>query len=276
MNFQQPSYQPQQAPADRLNLTDRDLSSHLGPVPGAGREGLNIQFFYVRVRVESQDPITNGTYQTRLCVAKNPKGDRLTVATRFITEDRAALEFPREFAMFKQHEDVPTAGTPLYELPGVTQSMIGLLTIYNLRCIEDVAACADEHIGQMGADGRAAKKLAQRWMALRDQSADLIDNAKLDAARDAEIQRLQADKEASDRRLIELEAQVRALSQMQGVAVPAAATGQPIMVDRADDVADAAPDNGRMFEGGLVSGNDDLEGAPSQADPLGIGSRKRG
>lgn len=274
MNFQSPAFAPMQPAdaADRFNLTDRDLSSHLGPVAGTG--GLNVQFFYVRTRVESANPERNGMYRTRLCVAKMPKGDRLTIAVRFITEEQAMQQFPREFSMFKQYQDVPTQGTPLHELPGITQSQIGVLVIHNLRCIEDVAACDDALISQMGYDARQAKKLAVRWIENLKGNADLIDTAKTDAARDAELERLRKSQAELERRNIELEAKLQAFMSLQGQA-PAASTGAMQMVDRPDGLPDARDVESNLLEGGLVDGNDDLDldapaPAPTKADPLGL------
>lgn len=275
MNFQSPAFAPMQPTdaADRFNLTDRDLSSHLGPVAGTG--GLNVQFFYVRTRVESANPERNGMYRTRLCVAKMPKGDRLTIAVRFITEEQAMQQFPREFSMFKQYQDVPTQGTPLHELPGITQSQIGVLVIHNLRCIEDVAACDDALINQMGYDARQAKKLAVRWIENLKGNADLIDTAKTDAARDAELERMRKSQAELERRNIELEAKLQAFMSLQGQAPAAASTGAMQMVDRPDGLPDARDVESNLLEGGLVDGNDDLDldtpaPAPTKADPLGL------
>lgn len=279
--FNSPAFNPAQPmggdPVDRFNLTDRDLSSHLGPVAGSG--GLNIQFFYVKTRVESANPERNGQWRTRLAVAKMPKGDRLTIATRFITEEQASREFPREFSMFKQYQDVPTQGTPLHELPGITQSQIGILVIHNLRCIEDVAACDDALINQMGYDARQAKKLAVRWIENRDGNADKIEQAKLDAARDAELARLRKAADEYAKRNIELDAQVRALMRMQGQAPQPGAGAAPMLVDRADDpTPELIEGNSPLFEGGLVDGNDDLDDdpppTPTKADPLGLKAGK--
>lgn len=279
MNFQSPAFAPMQPAdaADRFNLTDRDLSSHLGPVAGTG--GLNVQFFYVRTRVESANPERNGMYRTRLCVAKMPKGDRLTIAVRFITEEQAMQQFPREFSMFKQYQDVPTQGTPLHELPGITQSQIGVLVIHNLRCIEDVAACDDALINQMGYDARQAKKLAVRWIENLKGNADLIAGAMTDAARDAELDRLRKAQAETERRNIELEAKLQAFMSMQGQAVTPTATGQVQMVDRPDGLPDAREVESNLLEGGLVDGNDDLDldapaPAPTKADPLGLKAGK--
>jgi len=260
------------------DMTQADLSSHLGPVAGTG--GLNIQFFYAKVRIQCADPMLNGTYQTRLCIAKMPKGDRLTIATRFISEEQAASMFPREFAMFKQYEDVPTDGTPLYELPGISQSQIAMLTVHNLRSIEDLAGMAIEHINGMGLDARSAHKLAVRWLASKTDNADLIAKAKAETATTEERDALLRRVEAAERANLELQGQVKVLM-MQGGVTQQAQAGmggqQAIAVDSREDLPE--PTQTRLFEGGIVDGNDDLDmsdPAPSADDPLGLKtSRKR-
>ena len=250
------------------DMTQADLSSHLGLV--AGRGGLNIQFFYAKTRIECADVALNGTYQTRLCVAKMPKGDRLTIATRFISEEQAAAMFPREFAMFKQYEDVPTDGTPLYELPGISQSQIAMLTVHNLRSIEDLAGMAIEHINGMGLDARSAHKLAVRWLASKTDNADLIAKAKAETAtteeRDALLRRL----DAAERANLELQGQVKVLMMQGGMAQPAqpaqGGTGaQAIAVESREEFPE--PRATRLFEGGMVDGNDDLDANDPQQDP---------
>jgi hypothetical protein len=259
------------------NLTDRDLSASLGPVAGTG--GLNIQFFYAPTKISCRNPELNGRYEARLCVAKMPKGDRLTIATRFISEEQAMREFPREFAMFKQYDSVPTNGTPLHELPGVSQSQIAILVLHNLRSIEDVAECAEEIINGMGIDARQAYQVAKRWAKNRAESAPLIEQAERDAKIEQELAAIRARADAAERANIELSAQIKAMVAMSGqmpVAQPVMGQGGMVMVDRGDDLPDAKDLQSNMFEGGIVDGNDDLDEGPTVTvdDPLGVKSRK--
>jgi hypothetical protein len=245
------------------DLTDQNLGDLM---PTAGKGGLNIQFFYVRVQVSSANPDRNGQWQTRLCVAKMPKGDRLTVATRFITETEAARQFPREWAMFKQYEDVPTDGTPLQELPGITQSQVAMLIIHGLRSIEDVAELSSDIVNTMGLDVSTVHKLARRWVERQASEAGLIkaarDDAKEQSERDALVRRL----DAAEKSNAELAAMVKILQQ-GGAAAPQvqhamASAGSAVAVDRPDDPAEIAGDeDDGMFDGGLVDEDD---------DPLGV------
>lgn len=269
---------------DSINLTDRDLSAQMGYVSGAG--GLNIQFFYEKVKISAADPDVNGSYSVRLCVAKMPKGDRLTIATRFISEDQAMDEYPREFSMFKQYESVPSLGTPLHELPGISQSQIAILVLHNLRSIEDVAECAPELINQMGIDARQAYAVAKRWNENRKESEPLIAQAARDAHVDAQMKEMRDRTEAAERANIELQAQIKAMLAMGGqnmgqhlqTAVAGQNGAQAVAVDRGDTFLDPSEMNSGLFEGGMVDGNDDLNEPAPQAtveDPLALKRKGR-
>lgn len=273
-------------PAMSRNLTDSDLSSHLGPVAGSG--GLHVQFFYAKVRISSTDPALNGTWATRLCVAKIPRGDRLTIACRYITEAEAMRQFPREFAMFKQYGAVPTSGTPLHDLPGISQSQIAYLTIHNLRSVEDLLAMQQEQINGMGMEAVQAYAVAKRWMAQKSDSSQILEAAQADAQMLVELQALRDKNAAMERRNIELEARVSVLGQitpqpgaMQATAIagditpyqsPATRTADPV-----EELPDAMSRESSLFSGGLVDGNDDLNDGPTPDNPLGLRPRgKRG
>ena len=281
----QPSYGQQPfSPAQSGNfvgdLTSADLSSHLGTVSSQG--GIYVQFFYMKVRIDNPaEPSLHGTYQTRLCVAKQPKGDRLTIATETITPDQAARRWPQEYAAFSQSEAIPTTGTPLHELPGISASQIALLTVYNLRCIEDVAQCPQEHINQMGHEAVHVRTLAVRWLAAKDQNADLIRAAQFDAANSAELERLRKSEEDQRRLITELSAKldvlmkVGAVPQHTGVTAP----GGFIAVDLPDSPDLPQRPSVLFGEGGgdVVTGNEDLldDPEPVPADPLGIKRKGR-
>lgn len=270
------------------NLTGSDLSSHLGPVGGGGG-GLYIQFFYARVKIQSVDPTLNGKYDTRLCVAKVPKGDRLTIATRFIDEEQAAREFPMEYAQFKQYEAVPTSGTPLHELPGISQSQIAYLTIYNVRSIEDLAAMAQEQVSQMGLEAAQAYSVAKKWIISKSDAKPMLDSAQAETVLAAELKSIRDQLADANRTIIEQNAKLSVLGQLgaQGVQQPVAMTQmqgdavpyQTMNVQAGDaDQDDDAPDEGSLFEGGMVGGNEDLDSAPMPTadDPLALGRGRKG
>ena len=274
-------------PAISRNLTDSDLSSHLGPVAGSG--GLHVQFFYSKVRIASTNPALNGKWSTRLCVAKIPRGDRLTIACRYISEDEAMRQFPREFAMFKQYDAVPTSGTPLHDLPGISQSQIAYLTIHNLRSIEDLLSMQPEQINGMGMEVVQAYAVAKRWMATKTDAGAMLSAAQTDATMSVENQAMREKLAAIERRNAELEAQVSVLNRLapqQGAAQPAAMlTGDvaPYQVqaardpDPVDDLPDPMTRESNLFSGGMVDGNDDLIDSPTPENPLGLKPRaKRG
>lgn len=188
------------------DLTGHDLGHGLTP---QGRGGMLIQFFWSKVKIDSADPVMNGTVQDRLCIAKMPKGDRFTCSTGFISEADAQRQFPREYALFRESDDVPTTGTPLHELPGMSQSQIGILVINGLRSIEDLAMISDDAVSRLGIDVRAAKNLAVRWMNRKTEAESAISAASAEAA-------LKAQLDARDMRMAALEAEtVRLRAQVE-------------------------------------------------------------
>jgi len=254
-----------------------DFSDQMGLVTATGN--MTIEFFYASIRIDDpSDPSANGTYKTRLCVRKRPHGDRLTEAVRFISEDQAMRLFPREFAWFKQNRDVPTDGTPLSELPGITQSQISILVLHNIRCIEDLTGLSADQVGQIGMDARAAYSLAQRWTEAKEANGELIRDAAKDAVTKAELDRLRESEAKQAAMITAMQAQLELLTRMgvqpQQGAQAAVASDKPVMVD-ADGMGDDAPAS-EMFTGArMVTGNDDLnDDAPAQALP-GLDRKKR-
>lgn len=189
------------------NLTQMDLSSVLGVnVQSSG--GLLVQFFYYRVQFGGRTNPLKGKYETRLAVALQPRGDRLTVAIRNLSPEDAQRDFPAEWNTFKVYMDTPTTGTPLYELPGATQSMIGLLALHGIRSIEDMANVPTDICAQIGMDAQTASRLAKLWLGRKDGSVNDIELAEQLASTTSalqqaheELRRLRADAEVKDRTL---------------------------------------------------------------------------
>lgn len=249
------------------NYSDRDLSSHMGPVAGTG--GLFINFFYQRVKIEGHDPVKAGTVETRLCVAKKPKGDKYTVAVQFTSEEEAARNWPFEWGRFKEFEDVPTMGTPLSELPGISQSQVAYLVINGLRSVEDLVEIGEDAAGMIGMDAMRAYRLAKNWLHKKNEEQALIDASEIEARhkheRDALLKRLDVLEKTNQA----LAAQVKSV--LSGNASPAMAGPangpQPVTADDGLTYDIDSMDNA-MFAGGVATGNDDLGDADEQVDPL--------
>jgi hypothetical protein len=241
------------------DYSDIDLSGDLRSVSSRG--GLNVQFFWMRVQTKSRNARTNGRMETRLCVALQPKGDSKTIATRFITEPQAQREFPIEWAQFKEYQETPTAGTPLHELPGISQSQIALLALHGLRSVEDLAEVPEDVVSQIGYDATQARKIATHWLSRREVNLPLISAAEVQARADIESKTLRD-------QIAALEHQIAVLSAAQqvqaGATAGAASTG-------VIEVANEAPTAREVpFEFGpsdVVAGSDDLN-AGADPDPL--------
>lgn len=267
--------------ADNNNLTSMDLD--MGPVASRGAGGLNIQFFYMRQRIENAaDATLHGTFQTRLCVAKQPKGDRLTIACQFIGEEQAIAQFPREYAMFKQYEAVPTTGTPLFDLPGVSQAQIGLLSIYGLRSVEDLVSMQEDQMNGMGMDAVQAYRVAKRWMEAKTANAPIIEQAQRDIERNQMLTR-QADLEKQNAMLMAKLDAFMSMQAMQPQQPSQLQVAQMAAINMAmgNDDTEAMPES-KLFAGGMVSDNSDLDiglpglGADPDDDPPRTVPRRRG
>lgn len=257
-----------------IDLSDGDFSNQMGPVAGSG--GLYVTFGYLRVRT------SDGNWVTKLAVFKQPRGDRLTVAVRFVTEAMAAQQFPVEFAQFRSTGENPHHGTPLSELPGMSMSQIGLLMIHGIRSIEDLVSTPTETINGMGLDAIQAKKVADHWASGKDAASDVLTSAKREAELEAKLAEAQRQIDQSNRLMAEMSGQIKLLQAMpqQGQQVPGmiANTALTIAVESQDPLNVRSASDPFLDGGGTANGNDDLSldgGDDLPPDPLG-GALKRG
>ncbi|MBK8772895.1 MAG: hypothetical protein IPM06_21030 [Rhizobiales bacterium] len=264
-----------------FDMTAQDFSDQMGPVAGSGH--LFIQFTYQRVK------LVDGTWSTRLMVIKQPRGDRSTVVMRYVTESAAAQQWPVEFAQFKSTGDVPTTGTPLSDLPGISMAQIGLLYVNGIRSIEDLVSIAPEVINGMGLDAIHAYKVAKRWTDTKSGSADLTEDAKREAALEQTLMETRRQLDESNRSQIEMAAQLKLMQQlgvqMQGQMAPgmvaaASLAGNAIAVNGEEIVPQAGGSDIFAEGGGMAGDNSDLglDQTPTQDNPLGLGGgrSKRG
>ena len=252
------------------DMTHRHLPNAMAGVTATG--GMHIAFAWEMIRIDnSADPLLNGTLEKRLFVIKSPKGDRSTVSKRPIKPEDAAKLYPAEWAQFSTYGDVPVHGTALSELPGMTQSQISYLGIFNIRSVEDLLDIGpDIAAKEMGLEGTRAFKLAEAWDQRRRGAGDLPELAALQAKVEmAERARSEQDK-AKDERIRQLEAQLAMVAQMQQQPAAAqhavaahAATQQP-----APGMAAAAQDDDDFGYPPLDQMPDPFSQGPAEADPL--------
>lgn len=249
-------------PITVTDATHRDLGLAMAAVTATG--GIMARFFYTRVRLKTHNAEKNGQWETRLCVAKQPKADRSTVATQFISADDAKRYFPREYEHFTKNEEMPSNGTPLSELPGITMSQLGILTISGLRSIEDLADITADQAREIGFDAIRAHKLAQQWLARAEGEKETINLADLEARYQQELAANRQTAEALRKRLEEQEIQIAALRSMHGGSgsgQPAQAQSQKAVVMDHDD---GLPDSFEGMPNPMAEGPDVVE----LSDPL--------
>lgn len=243
------------------DLTDRTFAGYMDPVTSTG--GLLVNFFYGRVQIKTRRAAYNGTYETRLFVAIKPIGDRLTIAHEPITEREAQARFPAEFAAFKHYQTSPTRGTPLMELPGISQSQIAMLTINGIRSIEDLLSLSPDILSQVGLEATTAFKIAEKWTKRRADLGDDVDLARQASALEIENRTLHDNIASMEAQMKAMQAQIDAMASMSsGGAVQTAPARQSV-----DDGDGFVGGNDVLFDGGSASdGDDDLVG--QMADPL--------
>jgi hypothetical protein len=235
-----------------------------------------VQFAYIRVRQ------SDGTWSTRLTVTKQPRGDNRTQAVRFISEAAAAQQFPVEFAHFRDTGEMPTQGTPLSDLPGISMAQIGLLYVHGVRSVEDLCALSQDQVNIIGRDAIHAHKVALRWHERAAGADDVTEAAKREAALEAALMETQRQLDEAKRAALEAAAQVKVLSQivpqkqnqMAPGMVAAEALGGAIAVDGQEVVARAGVEDPFLSAGGMADGNEDLGLSVTPEDPLGLSAQK--
>lgn len=199
---------------------------------------------YVRVSVPGN------TQNIVVCLAHEKRftdrasGDRLSYADAF----------PEEYRLFKQGMDEQIIGTPLAELPALTNAKRAELKAVGIRTIEDLAAMEGSVIKKFGMEGPSLKTMAVNYL---DRAKGLA----VDARNAAENAALRAELEAVKEQL----SQIAKASRGEPLAAPVAEGPRSSFEDWEDDDikafikerAGAAP-AGRVSHETLVKRADDI------------------
>lgn len=253
------------------NLTDRDLST-MGTVAErvASSGGMNIGFYYERVKIKSRMATLNGKYETRLFVAMQPKGDKYSVAKEPISEVLAQQLFPAEYARFKNYQDAPTHGTPLLELPGISQSQIAILNLNGIRSIEDLVGLSPDIVAQVGMEASTAHKIALKWHQKRTGSSDDIAMAGKLSEVEAQNRQYQDTLKAMEARMAVMSAQLELIGRSGGMAAQpnaGAVAGVGGAVPESGVVVAAEPDFSNLPDMPFGSGVTDVREDPDPLSP---------
>jgi hypothetical protein len=115
--------------------------------------------------------------------------------------------YKQAFKDWQEARETPENGTAITGWPAISQPQARMLLDLNFRTVEQLAEATEEGIGRMGMGGRALKAKAQAYLdasngpgkvaaeldELRVQIQTLVER---DAAREAELSKLQAENEA--------------------------------------------------------------------------------
>lgn len=94
-----------------------------------------------------------------------------------------AMRFPEQYKQFKNNETQARSGTPIEELPFLTQGKRYELKALNIHTAETLAALDGQPLKQLGVGGRDLKNQAQAYLDSAKQTASL-------SHKDAEIEKL--------------------------------------------------------------------------------------
>lgn len=253
------------------DMTHRHFPTSMAGVTATG--GLHISFAWEMVTIENTaDPALNGTREKRLFVIKSPKGDRATVSKRPIKAEDAARMYPDEWAAFTLYGDVPVTGTPLAELPGITQSQISYLSMFNIRSVEDLIEIGPDRAASIGLEGTRAYKTAVMWDERRRAAGELPELAEM-AAKMEVAERARAKRDEGQAAYIkELEAKIAALQSLgqQPVAAQHASAQYAQAQAGAQEVAAVLPqgEDDDLPYGDVESMPDPFASGSADGDPL--------
>lgn len=153
------------------------------------------RFYYVSEPVLRKTPTGEMEVQTNLdgseklrnveCVEITIVGDNTSRIHRKVQESDK-IQYAKAYKLWKEGAQHAIEGTPLAELPGIVQSQIDMLRIYNITAIEHLTGLDDAKLANLGAGARSLVARAQKWLADRD-------GASHDIAAAANVTQLQTD-----------------------------------------------------------------------------------
>lgn len=217
---------------------------------GTGRRALAVKFF------PQPTPVTVAEgeirMESRICIALGILGE--STVTKRLATDRDKQEYAAAWKAFDEGREPPLSGTPIEDLPGITERIAALAAIHGIRTIEQMAG--DQRAAMaMGMEGREWAARAKAWLEAKAGAAALDQAAAL-AAMQAQIERMTAAMAAMQTQIEVKDAALSALKQVTGQP----AGPQVTKVDRADDFGLA----------GLTGGSDPMSDGDGLVDSLDV------
>lgn len=135
--------------------------------------------------------------------------------------DEHKRRWPREYQAFKENREVPLSGTPLSEIPGMSQALVLELQAMHVRTAEQMRDLSDTALQNLGTGARIIREKVTRWLEAATDAAPL-EKALADADRQTiEITRLNGVIRDQAEQIKSLSDQVQALRVQPGL------VGQP-------------------------------------------------
>lgn len=143
-----------------------------------------------------------------------------------ISEDRFpptwARHYREMFQLWKSGQEIPLEGTSIRNWPVLTPGQVKTLTTWNVLTVEQLAQANEETINRIGMGARLLVQQAKDYLASREGPGKLV--SELAAAR-VKVDGLATENASLRERLLLLENQVKALSQLGAQALHGGSPG---------------------------------------------------
>jgi hypothetical protein len=128
---------------------------------------------------------------------------------------RDKARFPRHYDAFKSRTEMPEEGTPLFEWPQISRSMVETLSFMQIKTVEQLVNAADNNLSAIHG-GIALKQRAQEFLKYADQTKLIAEKEALTAQLASQDEQLKS----QAAQLADMQAAITKLT-MAGVSPPA-------------------------------------------------------
>ncbi len=159
--------------------------------------GLNVQFYkHAELNTWQSQEQGRKVFDEHVYIRILTPANRLNVIERRATdEDRQ--RFARQFRHFVERGEQLLSGTPLSELPGMSQGRVLEFAALKVTTVEQLAGMPDSTVQLLGTGGTSLKQLAVRFLDERANSKELSAENREMRARIAELEKLVHDRLAT-------------------------------------------------------------------------------
>lgn len=181
--------------SDNISATDFDFEANrLNDLASQQHQKLDHQLhvqFYPHAELNSFRTRAEGRkiFDEKVYIRILAPANRLNVVEREATDDDK-LRFARQYKQYLDNAEQLQSGTPLSELPSITQAQVLELKHLKVETVEQLAGVADGTAQLLGTGGMELKMRAQRYLDRTANNEELATTVRAQAAQIAELKKL--------------------------------------------------------------------------------------